>query len=89
MNRLKALQQFADRVVISRRNKGEAAFLSTKDEPDIQACAAFEIVLAKATNTETRMKVWFRETIANGIDCPCDFAPARFSEFPDIPPKRL
>jgi hypothetical protein len=55
----KALQQFADRVVITRRNEGEAAFLSTKDEPDIQACAAFEIVLAKTPNGQSRMKVWF------------------------------
>jgi hypothetical protein len=49
---LKALQQFADRVVITRRNEGESAFLGTKDQPNVQASATFEIVSAKAPNAQ-------------------------------------
>jgi hypothetical protein len=89
MNVLKALQQFADRVMFTRRNEGEAAFLSTKNEPDIQACATFEIVLAKATNALTRMKVRFPKTGADGIDCSGHFTAARSGELPNIPPKSL
>ena len=75
--------------MITRRNEGEAAFLCAKDEPDIQACATFEIVLAKAPNAQTRMKVWFPEAVADGIDCLRHVAKAQFPEFPNMPPKRL
>jgi hypothetical protein len=85
----KALQQFSDCVVITRRNEYEAAFLSAKHEPDIQTRATFEIVLAKATDAQARMKVGFPEAVADGIDCLRHVAPAQFPEFPNMPPKRL
>lgn len=75
--------------MITCRNEGEAAFLSTKDEPDIQVCAAFKTILAKTPNAQTRMKVRFPKTVADGIDCSRHFTAARSGELPNLPPKRL
>lgn len=75
--------------MITGRNEGEAAFPSTKDHRTIQACRAFEIVLVKATDAQTRMKVRFPETVANGLDCSRHFTAARSRELPNMPPKRF
>jgi hypothetical protein len=75
--------------MITRRNEGEAASLRAKDEPHIQACAAFEIVLVKATDAQTRMKVRFPETVADGLDCSRHLTAARSGELPNMPSKRF
>jgi hypothetical protein len=50
---LKALQQFANRVVIAGGEKIQATFLGTKNKPSLDACPAFEIVLSQPANTQT------------------------------------
>ena len=85
--RSKTLQQFADRIMVAGGKKRQASSLGTENEPGVQTCATLEIVLAQATNSEPRMKVRFPKSVADGIDCARYLAPARFWEFPDIPPK--
>ena len=69
--------------------KRQAAFLGAKNKPDIDACPAFEIVLPKAADAQAGMKMRLPKTVANRIDGARCLAPARFREFPNIPPKRF
>jgi len=48
---LEAFQQAANRIVIAGGKKCQAALAGAKKSTDIDACAAFEIVFAKAANT--------------------------------------
>jgi hypothetical protein len=67
--RSKTLQEFADRVAVPRGKKRQAATPGGEGEPNVQPRATFEIVLAKATNPESRMKMRFPESIADCINC--------------------
>jgi hypothetical protein len=75
--------------MVARGEERQTAFLRTKEQPNIEGYSAFEVILSKATNAQARMKVRFPKSVANSIDCPRYFAPARFREFPNIPAKRV
>jgi len=49
---LESLQQFANRVVIGRREKCEATPLGAKNKSDIETDAALEIVSSKTSNAQ-------------------------------------
>jgi hypothetical protein len=48
-----SLQQFADRVVIARREKCEAPPLGAKNKSDLETGAALEIISSKTSNAQT------------------------------------
>ena len=73
--------------MVAGGKKRQATTLGVEDEPNVQTCATLEIVLAKATNAQPRMKVRFSKSVADCIDRSRHLAPARFCELPDIPPK--
>jgi hypothetical protein len=50
---LKTFQQTANRIVIAGGEKRQAALTGAKNQTDIDACAAFEIVVPKAANAQT------------------------------------
>lgn len=65
-------------MVVAGGGKRQATALCTKDEPNVETGAALEIVSSKFTNAQTRMKVRLAESVADCIDCSCDFTPASF-----------
>ena len=75
--------------MVSDGEERQAAFLRTKNDPNVEVHSAFEVILSKATNAQARMKVRFPKSVANSIDCTRYFPPARFREFPNIPAKRV
>jgi hypothetical protein len=75
--------------VIAGREKRQAALFGAKDEADIDACPAFEVVSPKAANAQTGMKMRAPKSIADGIDCSRHLAPSRFREVPNVSPKRF
>jgi hypothetical protein len=84
---LKTIQQTANRVVIAGSEKGQAAFSGMESKAEVDAGLAFEIVLSKAAEAQTRMNVGFPKAVADGIDRSCDLASPRFRKFSNIPPK--
>lgn len=70
--------------MIARRDECEAPFFGAKNQADLHAGPAFEIALAEAANTETRMKMRLPKTIADGGDGSGDIAPSRLRELSSI-----
>ena len=51
--------------MIASGEKRQAAFLGTKNKPDIDACPALEIVFPKTANAQTGMKMGLPKTVAD------------------------
>ena len=71
---LNAFQQTANCIVISRGEKRQVALAGTKNEADIDACPAFEIVVPKAANAQAGMKMRLPKTVEDRIDHSRHFA---------------
>ena len=75
--------------MIAGSEKGQAAAFGPENKAKVETGPTFEIILAKPTNTQTRMKMRFSKSVANGIDRSRYIATARFRQFPNISPKRF
>jgi len=73
--------------MIAGSKEFEATLFGTENEPDCDARPAFEIVLSKAANAQTGMKMGLPKTVTDCIDSSRYFAPSGFRELPNIPPK--
>ena len=75
--------------MIAGGEKRQTALAGAKNQTDIDACAAFEIVMPKAANAQAGMKMRLPKAFEDRIDCSRHFAPSRFREASNIPPKRF
>ena len=75
--------------MIAGSEKGQAAAFGPEDKAKIKTGPTFEIILAKPANAQTRMKMRFSKSVANGIDRSRYIATARFRQFPNVSPKRF
>jgi hypothetical protein len=58
-NAIGRLQQTANRIVIAGGEKRQATLAGAKNQTEIDACAAFKIVIAKTANAHPGMKMRF------------------------------
>ena len=65
--------------MIAGSEKGQAAAFGPENKAKVKTGPTFEIILAKATNAQTRMKMRFSKSIAT----------TRFRQFPNVSPKRF
>jgi len=75
--------------MVAGSEKGQASAFGPEDKAKLKAGPTFKIISSKATNTQTRMKMRFSKSVANGIDRSRYIATARFRQFPNISPKRF
>jgi hypothetical protein len=75
--------------MVAGSEEGQAAAFGPENKAKVKTGPTFKIISSKATKAQTRMKMRFSKSIADGINRLRYIAPARFRQFPNISPKRF
>jgi len=75
--------------MVAGSKEGQPAAFGPENKAKVETGPTFEIISSKATNTQTRMKMRFSKSVADGINRSRYIAPARFRQFRNVSPKRF
>jgi hypothetical protein len=73
--------------MVAGSKEGQPAAFGPENKAKVETGPTFEIILAKPANAQTRMKMRFSKSIADGINRSRYLATARFWQFPNVSPK--
>jgi hypothetical protein len=75
--------------MVAGGKEGQTAAFGPENKAKIKTGPTFEIISSKPANAQTRMKMRFSKSVADGINRSRYIAPARFRQFPNVSPKRF
>jgi hypothetical protein len=75
--------------MVACSEEGQATAFCPENKAKVETGPTFEIILAKPANAQTRMKMRFSKSVADGINRSRYIATARFRQFPNVSPKRF